>query len=105
MHYLFRYGAVLERLLTHGDDILEKIRGCVVDSAPSAKPDPQVCDLFDRELYMQVVYIYTSVSKSSLLSGNAQSILGQTAVFLERIYGHFIPLLSFLMHSGKQIDN
>lgn len=36
------YGAVLERLINQGDDFLEKIKGCVVDSAPSARPDPQV---------------------------------------------------------------
>eukprot|EP00250_Pteridium_aquilinum_P024332 c28933_g1_i1 orf=313-1872(+) len=36
------YGAVLERLINHGDKFLEKIKGCVVDSAPSARPDPQV---------------------------------------------------------------
>eukprot|EP00249_Psilotum_nudum_P005664 c19099_g2_i1 orf=81-1730(+) len=36
------YGAILERLLPQGDGLLDKIKGCVVDSAPAAKPDPQV---------------------------------------------------------------
>ncbi|KAH7301035.1 hypothetical protein KP509_23G009000 [Ceratopteris richardii] len=36
------YGAVLERLIGQGDHVLEQIRGCVVDSAPSARPDPRV---------------------------------------------------------------
>lgn len=36
------YGAVLERLISQGDDYLDRIKGCVVDSAPSARPDPQV---------------------------------------------------------------
>ncbi|KAI5079352.1 hypothetical protein GOP47_0004831 [Adiantum capillus-veneris] len=36
------YGAVLERLISQGDDLLDRIKGCVVDSAPSARPDPHV---------------------------------------------------------------
>lgn len=36
------YGAVLERLINQGDELLERIKGCVVDSAPSARPDPHV---------------------------------------------------------------
>ncbi|MCO5596324.1 hypothetical protein L7F22_050385 [Adiantum nelumboides] len=36
------YGTVLERLISQGDDLLERIKGCVVDSAPSARPDPHV---------------------------------------------------------------
>ncbi|KAG6543199.1 hypothetical protein Mapa_015449 [Marchantia paleacea] len=36
------YGVVLEKLLSRGSELVEKIKGCVVDSAPSADPDPQV---------------------------------------------------------------
>ncbi|KAJ7515618.1 hypothetical protein O6H91_22G020500 [Diphasiastrum complanatum] len=36
------YGVILEKLLEKDPTLLNKIKGCVVDSAPAAKPDPQV---------------------------------------------------------------
>jgi hypothetical protein len=33
---------MLERLQERGDHMLDKIKGCVFDSAPTADPDPQV---------------------------------------------------------------
>ncbi|CAM6043584.1 unnamed protein product, partial [Sphagnum compactum] len=36
------YGVILEKLQERGDHLLGKIKGCVVDSAPAADPDPQV---------------------------------------------------------------
>ncbi|XP_002970474.2 transmembrane protein 53 [Selaginella moellendorffii] len=36
------YGVLLERLLQKNNKLLDKVKGCVVDSAPVAEPDPQV---------------------------------------------------------------
>ncbi|KAL5760602.1 hypothetical protein ACOSP7_019117 [Xanthoceras sorbifolium] len=36
------YGAVLEKFQKQDPSLMERIRGCVVDSAPVAAPDPQV---------------------------------------------------------------
>jgi len=36
------YGVILEKLQERGDHLLGKIKGCVVDSAPAADPDPQI---------------------------------------------------------------
>ncbi|KAL2651852.1 hypothetical protein R1flu_019980 [Riccia fluitans] len=36
------YGVVLEKLQARGTQLINKIKGCVIDSAPSADPDPQV---------------------------------------------------------------
>ncbi|KAL3699903.1 hypothetical protein R1sor_017925 [Riccia sorocarpa] len=36
------YGVVLEKLQSRGSQLISKIKGCVVDSAPAADPDPQV---------------------------------------------------------------
>jgi hypothetical protein len=36
------YGVILEKLQERGDNLLGKIKGCVVDSAPAADPDPQI---------------------------------------------------------------
>jgi hypothetical protein len=33
---------MLERLQESGDHMLDKIKGCAVDSSPTANPDPQV---------------------------------------------------------------
>lgn len=40
--YFFRYGVILERFQKQDPSLMEKIRGCIVDSAPVANPDPQV---------------------------------------------------------------
>ncbi|KAL8100607.1 hypothetical protein AgCh_032752 [Apium graveolens] len=36
------YGAILEKFQQEDDALIERIRGCIVDSAPVAAPDPQV---------------------------------------------------------------
>lgn len=36
------YGAILEKFQQEDDTLIERIRGCIVDSAPVAAPDPQV---------------------------------------------------------------
>ncbi|XP_072968907.1 uncharacterized protein [Typha angustifolia] len=36
------YGAILEKFQKQDSSVMEKIRGCIVDSAPVAAPDPQV---------------------------------------------------------------
>lgn len=40
--HCFRYGVMLERFQRQDPSLMEKIRGCIVDSAPVANPDPQV---------------------------------------------------------------
>ena len=37
-----RYGAILEKFQNHDSSLLGRIKGCIVDSAPVAAPDPQV---------------------------------------------------------------
>lgn len=37
-----RYGVILEKFQKKDVDLAGRIRGCVVDSAPVAVPDPQV---------------------------------------------------------------
>lgn len=39
-----RYGVMLEKFQKHDPSVMGRIRGCVVDSAPVAAPDPQVND-------------------------------------------------------------
>lgn len=39
----FRYGVILEKFRKQDPALMERIKGCVVDSAPAACPDPQVC--------------------------------------------------------------
>lgn len=39
---LIRYGAILERFQHHDSSLMGRIKGCIVDSAPVAAPDPQV---------------------------------------------------------------
>ncbi|WOG83550.1 hypothetical protein DCAR_0102726 [Daucus carota subsp. sativus] len=36
------YGAILEKFQQEDDGLIERIKGCIVDSAPVAAPDPQV---------------------------------------------------------------
>ncbi|XP_023550651.1 transmembrane protein 53-like [Cucurbita pepo subsp. pepo] len=36
------YGAILEKFQNHDSSLLGRIKGCIVDSAPVAAPDPQV---------------------------------------------------------------
>jgi hypothetical protein len=36
------YGAILEKMQRQGEHLVERIKGCVVDSAPVPDPDPQV---------------------------------------------------------------
>lgn len=36
------YGVILEKLQKKDSDLIERIKGCIVDSAPVAAPDPQV---------------------------------------------------------------
>ncbi|KAG0584655.1 hypothetical protein KC19_3G225800 [Ceratodon purpureus] len=36
------YGAILEKMQKQGGNLVERIKGCVVDSAPVPDPDPQV---------------------------------------------------------------
>jgi hypothetical protein len=40
--HCFRYGVMLEHFQRQDPSLMEKIRGCIVDSAPVANPDPQV---------------------------------------------------------------
>lgn len=37
-----RYGAILEKFQKQDPSLIGRIRGCIVDSAPVAAPDPQV---------------------------------------------------------------
>lgn len=37
-----RYGAILEKFQKHDSSLKGRIKGCIVDSAPVAAPDPQV---------------------------------------------------------------
>lgn len=37
-----RYGAILEKFQNKDPSLMGRIRGCIVDSAPVASPDPQV---------------------------------------------------------------
>lgn len=37
-----RYGVILEHFQKQDSSMMERIRGCIVDSAPVAYPDPQV---------------------------------------------------------------
>lgn len=39
-----RYGAILEKFQKQDPSLMGRIRGCIVDSAPVAAPDPQVTD-------------------------------------------------------------
>ena len=41
-YFIFRYGAVLENLQSRAD-IVERIKGCIVDSAPVLEIRPEVC--------------------------------------------------------------
>lgn len=41
-----RYGVILEKFKKQDPSLMGRIRGCVVDSAPVAAPDPQVIDTF-----------------------------------------------------------
>lgn len=69
------YGAVLERLINEGDEYVEKIKGCVVDSAPSARPDPQVwASGFSAALLKK-----GSVATQMLQSGSADAWNGMIA--------------------------
>lgn len=45
---IFRYGAILEKFQKQDHNLMGRIRGCIVDSAPVAAPDPQVnvCSLW-----------------------------------------------------------
>ena len=36
------YGAILEKFQKHDSSVMGRIKGCIVDSAPVAAPDPQV---------------------------------------------------------------
>lgn len=40
--FSFRYGVILEKFQKKDVDLAGRIRGCIVDSAPVAVPDPQV---------------------------------------------------------------
>ena len=40
--YSFRYGAILEKFQKNDPALTGRIKGCIVDSAPVAAPDPQV---------------------------------------------------------------
>lgn len=40
--FLDRYGALLEKFREQDSSVIGKIKGCIVDSAPVAAPDPQV---------------------------------------------------------------
>jgi len=37
-----RYGVILEKFQKQDPSLIGRIRGCIVDSAPVAAPDPQV---------------------------------------------------------------
>lgn len=37
-----RYGVVLEKMQEQGEDVVGRIKGCVIDSAPVPESDPQV---------------------------------------------------------------
>ena len=39
-----RYGVILEKFKKQDPSLMGRIRGCIVDSAPVAAPDPQVND-------------------------------------------------------------
>lgn len=41
-----RYGVILEKFKEQDPSLMGRIRGCVIDSAPVAAPDPQVNDTF-----------------------------------------------------------
>lgn len=42
VHSYYRYGAILERFQMQDPSLITRIKGCIVDSAPVAAPDPQV---------------------------------------------------------------
>lgn len=52
----YRYGAVLEKFKKQDPSLMGRIKGCIVDSAPVAAPDPQV-----NNLYSCVGYIVNTI--------------------------------------------
>lgn len=57
-YFVSRYGVILEKLKKQDPSLMGRIRGCIVDSAPVAAPDPQVNDTFGsmRGFYLHVFY-------------------------------------------------
>lgn len=53
---IYRYGAVLEKFKKQDPSLMGRIKGCIVDSAPVAAPDPQV-----NNLYSYVGYIVNKI--------------------------------------------
>lgn len=40
--YPYRYGVILEHFQRQDPSVMNRIKGCIVDSAPVAYPDPEV---------------------------------------------------------------
>lgn len=63
------YGAILEKMQKQGEHLLERIKGCVIDSAPVPDPDPQVwASGFSAALLKK----RSSATKPALLNGEVK---------------------------------
>ena len=62
-----RYGVILEQIQTQDPSVMGRIRGCIIDSAPVAHPDPQVkTQLSDSDnksllLVLSCIFLHVSV--------------------------------------------
>lgn len=93
------YGAILEKFQQEDDALIERIRGCIVDSAPVAAPDPQVWAAGFSAAILKKQSVATKqdnaanrsdleVSGRSYVSGEAKPAFMEAAlqIVLERVF-------------------
>lgn len=94
--FFHRYGAILEKFQQEDDGLIERIKGCIVDSAPVAAPDPQV-----EPTCSYMSYLFAKC----LMSFRSLHPLGHILCFLQRLQLYLvcsIVLVSRHLHSRSR---
>lgn len=76
--FVYRYGAILEKFEKQDHTLMGRIKGCIIDSAPVAAPDPQV-NLLCLLLY---IFYYRHYQQDKLCSGTICCYQHYTSIVL-----------------------